>query len=136
VLGQKDYQQLLVVRRMTEDLNLPIEVVMAPTRRDDDGLALSSRNQLLDEAERRKASGLYEVIKTVAERLQSGQRDFAALESDAREMLSKKGFEPDYVSIRRAENLDMPDRDSDELVVLAAASLGETRLVDNMLVHV
>lgn len=136
VFGQKDYQQLLIVRRLVDDLSLPIEIVSAPTEREDDGLAMSSRNQYLSEDERATAPLLYETLKNVATQLQGGSREFEQLEQDAVDTLSSAGFGPEYVSIRRAANLEPPDRDSVELVVLGAATLGAARLIDNVLVEI
>ena len=123
VFGQKDFQQQLVVRRMTDDLNLPIRIVSAPICREAD-------------AERAVAPALYRVLDEVAQRLSSGRRDFDALEEQAVNELTAAGLEPEYVSVRRAENLQIPDRDCDELVVLGAAHLGSVRLIDNVVVHV
>jgi pantoate--beta-alanine ligase len=136
VFGQKDFQQQLVIRRMTADLNMPIQIISAPTRREDDGLALSSRNQYLTDEERRIAPLLYGTLQTIVRDLQAGKRNFAELESNAVSALAVAGFEPEYVSIRRAENLQLPDRDTDELVVLAAARLGKARLIDNILAEI
>ena len=136
VFGQKDFQQQLVIRRMTADLNLPIQIISAPTRREDDGLALSSRNQYLTDEERRIAPLLYGTLQTIVRDLQAGKRNFVELESQALSELADAGFEPEYVSIRRAENLQLPDRDTDELVVLAAARLGKARLIDNILAEI
>lgn len=136
VFGQKDYQQQVVVRRMVDDLNLPIEIRVAPTVRDEDGLAQSSRNQYLTEDERKAAPVLYGTLQRIGSDLQSGKRDFAELERQAMADLEKRGFVPDYVAIRRAENLQSPDRDTDRLVVLAAGRLGKARLIDNILVEV
>ncbi len=136
VFGQKDYQQQLVIRRMVEDMHLPVTILCGPTQREKDGLALSSRNQYLDERERQVAPALYAALREIGKALQSGNDHYAELEKQATEKLEKKGFEPEYVSIRRAENLAEPDRDSDHLVVLAAARLGKARLIDNLLVEV
>lgn len=136
VFGQKDYQQQLVIRRMVADLSLQIEIVSAPTEREDDGLAHSSRNQYLTDDERRIAPELYRSLQKVAGELQAGKGNYEELESRAVSELSSKGFVPEYVSIRRAENLQPPDRDTDKLVVLAAARLGKARLIDNVLVDV
>lgn len=136
VFGQKDYQQQLIIRRMAEDLSLPIRIVTGPTVRDDDGLALSSRNQYLSEAERQIAPMLYATLNAVGADLQSGKRNFSDLESNATAALRDAGFEPEYVSIRRAQNLAEPDRDCDELVVFAAVRLGKARLIDNVVVSV
>ncbi len=136
VFGEKDYQQLVVIRRLVADLGLPIKVVAAPTHREDDGLAMSSRNQYLSDDERALAPTLYATLQGVAQSLAAGSEDYATLEETAVAALRSAGFEPDYVSIRRAETLDAPDRDSDELVVLAAATLGKARLIDNVVVAV
>ena len=130
VFGEKDFQQQLVIRRLVADLSLPIEVVTGPTVREDDGLAKSCRNQDLDEDERGSAPRLYAVLQEVADGLAAGKRNYEELEAAAVQQLESAGFEPQYVSVRRAENLDAPNRDSDELVVLGAASIGGTRLID------
>lgn len=136
VFGEKDYQQLVVVKRLVEDLNLPINIVSAPTLREADGLAMSSRNQYLTDAERAVAPKLHEILSQTAQALSTGVDDYEALEEKAFGELRNAGFDPDYVSIRRAETLAIPDRDSDLLVVLAAARLGKARLIDNVLVTV
>lgn len=136
VFGRKDFQQQLVIRRMVEDLHWPVEIVSGETMRDKDGLALSSRNQYLTEDERQIAPALYEALQQLGRELQAGKRNFAELERDATLALSNKGFVPEYVAIRRAVNLDPPDRDTDELVVLAAARLGAARLIDNVVIGV
>lgn len=136
VFGQKDYQQQLVIRYMVDDLGLPIRIITGPTLREPDGLAMSSRNQYLDDDERAVAPRLYETLGSIATRLQDGKRDFTALEAEGREALAESGFDVDYFAVRRAENLAEPDRDCDELVVLAAARLGDARLIDNIVVTV
>ena len=136
VFGQKDYQQLAVIRRLVEDMSLPVEIISAPTVREDDGLAMSSRNQYLSEEERRIAPRLYAVLEDTAHALENGKENYTELESEAMDRLRSEGFEPEYVSIRRAESLDAPDRETDELVVLAAARLGKARLIDNVIVRV
>ena len=136
VFGQKDYQQQLVIRRMVEDLHWPIEIVTGDTVREADGLAYSSRNQYLTEKERRIAPAIFTVLQRLAADLQAGKRDFAEMERAGMSSLASKGFDPDYVAIRRAANLEAPDRDTDELVILAAARLGKARLIDNIVVAV
>lgn len=136
VFGQKDYQQQLVIRRLTEDLSLPIKIICGPTQREEDGLALSSRNQYLSDSERAIAPNLYAILKGIGKDLESGKRNYGELEEHAVSELQKLGFGPEYVSIRRAEDLGMPQRDNDELVVLAAATLGKARLIDNVIVHI
>jgi pantoate--beta-alanine ligase len=136
VFGQKDYQQQLVIRRMVEDLNLPISIITGETVRDDDGLALSSRNSYLSDEERAVAPVLYQTLSHVGQELQSGRRNFADLEKAAGERLLAAGFEVDYFAIRRALNLEVPDRDCDDLVGLTAARLGAARLIDNIVVTI
>ena len=136
VFGQKDYQQQLVIRHMTADLSLPIRIITAPTVREADGLAMSSRNQYLSDAERAVAPQLHASLEAVGTELENGNRDFEALEKAALARLEAAGFAPDYVAIRRAENLEPPDRDCDEIVVLAAAHLGKARLIDNIVVTI
>ena len=136
VFGEKDFQQLMVIRRLVTDLSLPVEIVAGPTQREADELALSSRNQYLTDKERAIAPRLYVTLKDIAEGLQSGKRNYPEMEQQAMDDLAGLGFKPDYVSIRRAENLGEPDRDTDELVVLAAAHLGQSRLIDNLVVHI
>lgn len=136
VFGQKDYQQQLVIRRMVEDLHWPVRIVSGATVREADGLAYSSRNQYLTEDERRIAPSLYEVLQKLGRELQAGKREFRQLEDQATATLAAKGFSPDYVAIRRAVNLQAPDRDTDELVILAAARLGSARLIDNLVVEI
>ena len=136
VFGQKDFQQQLVIRHMTTDLSLPIRIITAPTVREPDGLAKSSRNQYLSAAERDVASQLHVAIEHIGQELQNGKRDFGELESNAVDKLQDVGFVPDYVAIRRAQDLEVPDRDCDELVVLAAAQLGKARLIDNVVITI
>jgi len=136
VFGQKDYQQQLVIRRLVADLNLPIRIVTGETVREDDGLALSSRNQYLSDEQRAIAPSLYSTLSDVALKLQSGKRNFDELESGALDTLRDAGVEPEYLSIRRAVNLEPPDRDTDELVIVCAAQLGQARLIDNIVVAI
>ncbi len=132
VFGEKDYQQLAVIRKMVRDLCLPIEIEAVPTVREADGLAMSSRNRYLGPEQRRQAPQLYRTLCEVAGRLRSGERDFAALEARARRLLEEAGFRPDYVSIRAADTLQPPGGGDAALVVLAAAWLGKARLIDNV----
>ena len=136
VFGQKDYQQQLVIRRMTEDLSLPVGIITGETIRDDDGLALSSRNSYLTDEERAAAPELYATLSSIGRELQSGGRNFEDLESTAGQRLAAAGFDVEYFAIRRALNLEIPDRDCDDLVVLTAAQLGTARLIDNIVVTV
>ena len=136
VFGQKDYQQQLVLRHMAKDMSLPISIITGNTVRDDDGLALSSRNSYLSDEERALAPLLYEALTSASNELQNGRRDFEELETSAIARLSESGFDVDYFAIRRAQNLEVPDRDCDDLVVLVAAKLGGTRLIDNIVVTI
>jgi pantoate--beta-alanine ligase len=136
VFGQKDYQQQLVIRYMTKDLGLPIRIITAPTVREKDGLAMSSRNAYLSDEERAVAPRLYALLSSIGNDLQAGKRDFEALVSRGSAELAAAGFRVDYLAIRRAENLGEPDRDCDELVVLAAVFLGRARLIDTVVVTV
>ncbi len=134
VFGQKDYQQQLVIRHMVDDLNLPITILTAPTVREADGLAMSSRNAYLDANERQSAPTLYECLRGIEEQLVAGSRDFVALEQAATASLATAGLDPEYVAIRRAEDLADPGPDCVKFVVLAAARLGQARLIDNVVV--
>lgn len=136
VFGQKDYQQQLLIRRMVDDLSLPIDIVTAPTIREDDGLAMSSRNSYLNESERASAPALYASLLSIGNDLQDGKRNFADLEEHAMKEIKAAGLKPEYVAIRRALDLSVPDRDCDEIVVLAAAHLGNARLIDNIVVTI
>jgi len=134
VFGKKDYQQLMIVRAMCNQFALPTEIVAAETVRDADGLALSSRNRFLSADERAEAPKLAEELQRVREAVLSGNRDIAALERDAMNALAGRGWKPDYISVRKRSNLLPPgEADGDApLVVLAAAKLGTTRLIDNL----
>ena len=136
VFGQKDFQQHMVIRRMTLDLNVPVNVIAASTVREDDGLAMSSRNQYLTDDERAIAPTLYHTLTSVGEQLQNGQRNYEELETFGNDQLIAAGFKPDYLAIRRALDLGEPDRDCDEIVILAAAHLGRVRLIDNVIVTI
>jgi pantoate--beta-alanine ligase len=132
IFGEKDYQQLLVIRRMTTDLCLPVQVVGHPTLREPDGLAMSSRNQYLTKAERAQAPLLRRVLTETGALLRDGSRDFRGLQSQAVRRLTEGGFKPDYVEIRDADTLAAAEAGDVSLVVLAAAWLGKARLIDNL----
>jgi pantoate--beta-alanine ligase len=132
VFGAKDYQQLVLIQRMVEDLCFPVEIVPAPTGREADGLAMSSRNQYLGADERVTAPLLYGELKQVAEAVSGGEADLAAVCRRAVDALECAGFRPDYVEVRRASDLAVPDAGDADLVVLAAAWLGKARLIDNV----
>ena len=133
VFGQKDFQQLKVVERMVRDLGLPVKVVAAPILRADDGLALSSRNQYLSTEERARAPLIHDTLQKMRELLAQGH-PWQAIEQTAAARLARAGFVPDYVAIRRAEDLAEPaEGEHAGLVALVAARLGNTRLIDNLL---
>lgn len=133
VFGQKDYQQLLVVRRMTEDLRLPIEVLAAPIVRETNGLAMSSRNQYLSSEERERAGVIYRTLCAMREQWNAGH-PIAAIESEARAALEAAGSIPDYATIRRAADLSVPDpSDRRGAIALIATRMGRARLIDNLL---
>lgn len=130
--GKKDYQQLAVIKGLTEDLNFDIEIVPVDTGRAADGLALSSRNQYLSVEERAEAPRLYRELQAVAESLKQGSLDYAGLEKRAVQSLMEHGWTVDYVEIRHADTLEVARTGDRRLVVLAAARLGTTRLIDNV----
>ncbi len=132
VFGKKDYQQCRVLANMIEQFNLPIEMILADTIRAPDGLALSSRNGYLTAAERSEAPRLIGVLNTIKAELKADRRDFAALEANAQATLGQHGWQTDYISIRRQFDLGEPQSSDHALVVLAAARLGATRLIDNL----
>ena len=131
LFGEKDWQQLAVITRMVRDLHLPIAIVGVPTRRESSGLAMSSRNQYLSADERHTAAVLYSTLVTIAHELQQGSRDFSGLEQAGLQALAAHGFAPQYVAIR-SPDLQPPTNENKQLVVLAAALLGRTRLIDNL----
>lgn len=132
VFGEKDYQQLLLIKKMVGDLNLPIEIVGVPTFRETSGLAMSSRNQYLSEHQREQAASIYRILNEIKAKLKSGKVDFAELEHHARAELKQLGFEPDYVNIRAAGNLESAQQSDKALRILLAARLGKARLIDNI----
>lgn len=132
VFGKKDYQQLAVIRKMTAELCFPIRIEAVDTIRDPDGLALSSRNQYLSHEERGRATALYQALCAAGEALKSGRRDFDRIESNAVQYLEKKGFRPEYVSIREKNTLADAATATRGFVVLAAGWLGRARLIDNL----
>ncbi len=136
VFGKKDYQQLMVVRAMCRQFQLPVDVLAHETVRADDGLALSSRNRYLSDADRAEAPALYAELRRIDQRLAAGERDAAALERDAAAELARRGWQVDYVAVRRQRDLKRPQaadlQAGEPLVALAAAKLGATRLIDNL----
>ena len=134
IFGEKDYQQLMVIRRMVNELSMPIEIVGAPIVREKDGLAMSSRNGYLSKQQRELAPALNAQLHIISAELLNGSRKFKQLEKQASASLDKAGFKTDYVAIRRQSDLLEPQTDDEQLVILAAAYLGSTRLIDNLVV--
>ncbi|MCF6782361.1 pantoate--beta-alanine ligase [Stutzerimonas stutzeri] len=132
VFGEKDFQQLAVIRTMVRDLNMPVQIIGEPIVRAADGLALSSRNGYLSPAERESAPALYRTLKQMAEALRNGEQDYAALLRQGREALEAAGMRPDYLEIRSASDLQPATPETRERIILAAAFLGKTRLIDNL----
>ena len=132
IFGQKDFQQVAIIRRMVSDLFMPVEIVALPTTRESDGLAMSSRNQYLTENERNKASLLSELLSQMSETVVNGA-DIASAEAKGAEILVLSGFEPEYFSFRDPVSLSQLTHAQKDMVVLVAAKLGSTRLIDNRL---
>ena len=132
IFGQKDFQQLAVIRALVHDLNMPIQIIGEPTVRADDGLALSSRNGFLSEEQRAVAPIVYRTLSTIAESIKHGERDFPALISAHLQQLEAAGLRPDYLEIRHAVTLRPATAEDRDLVILVAAFLGTTRLIDNL----
>lgn len=130
VFGEKDYQQLLVIRWLARELSLAVEIDQVPTARETDGLAMSSRNRYLTADQRPRATAVYDILQSIAMALRAGQGDFSGLEQAGMQRLGESGLKPEYVAIRRAEDLGPPGDGA--LRVLAAAWLGKARLIDNV----
>jgi len=136
IFGKKDYQQCLMLSNMVRQFALPIEIILAETVRAADGLALSSRNGYLSPEERREAPRLYEQLRRARDEIASGARDYQRVELDVMSELAHRGWKPDYISVRRQSDLGVPKNGEPGLVILAAARLGRTRLIDNIEVGV
>ncbi len=136
VFGKKDYQQLMIIRNMARQMAMPTEIIAAETYRAEDGLALSSRNMYLSDSERAEAPELYKGLNFVAEEVRKGNLSVTELEQAAMRLLDGRGWKSDYISVRKRANLQAPDAAElaagEPLVVLAAARLGQTRLIDNL----
>lgn len=130
--GQKDYQQLAIIRQMVADLSMPIEIIGVPTIRAEDGLALSSRNGYLTAEQRATAPALYRTLQWMKQQLNQGFSDLRALEQEAKEQLATTGFKADYINISNRQTLVPATDTTAALVILAAAALGNTRLIDNI----
>ncbi|MDM8558865.1 pantoate--beta-alanine ligase [Candidatus Parabeggiatoa sp. HSG14] len=134
LFGEKDYQQLLIIKRMVADLFMPIEIIGVPIMREADGLAMSSRNHYLNAEQRTIAPQLFQTIDNIKKQIEQGGRQFVQLENQAISDLTTTGFNPDYIAIRQAQTLDIPTSADKKLVILAAAWLGKARLIDNIMV--
>ncbi len=132
LFGEKDFQQLLIIRRAAEDLCMPVEVLGLPTTRESDGLAMSSRNRYLTPEQRALAPHIFAALERAREAIEGGRTDFDAIESEGMSALQAAGFRPDYFAVRDAETLGSPTPDSKNLVVLTAARIGRARLIDNV----
>jgi len=132
IFGEKDYQQLTIIRTSVVDLCLPVRIIGAPTVRAEDGLALSSRNRYLTPEERQRAPQLYHALDRARRRLESGDTDIAGIEHEGVEALRAAGFRPDYFEVRMADALAKPHGRNVDVVVLAAARLSRARLIDNL----
>ena len=133
VFGEKDFQQLMLIQRMVDDLDFGIEIIAAPTAREDSGLAMSSRNNYLDEQQRNRiAPSLYAELTTIQKSILGGTRDYLKLQKEGTEILNKQGFTTDYIEIRNADDLSVAQKNDKELVILASAWLGKARLIDNL----
>ena len=135
VFGEKDFQQLTVIRRMVAELCMPVEIIGAPTVRDRDGLAMSSRNQYLSAEERARAPRIYEALQAAAQRVRAGDVEFASIERAGFRVLESTGFRPDYFCVRNASDLSPATASARELVILTAARIGKARLIDNVQVR-
>lgn len=131
IFGRKDWQQVAVIRAMISELHMPVRILDAPTVRENDGLAMSSRNSRLQEGDRKKAALLYRQLQTARDRILNGERDYQTVERDCRDYLTNVGFQVDYFTIR-TPGLEPPAETDRELVILLAAWLGGTRLIDNL----
>lgn len=130
--GEKDFQQLQVIKTMVSDLSMNLKVFGVATTREEDGLAMSSRNQYLNEEGRQKAPILYQELQSIVSAIKQGRRDFSVLVSDCKRNLAQQGFNCDYIEIRAADTLMPPGHEDSHLVILAAAFMGKTRLIDNI----
>jgi pantoate--beta-alanine ligase len=135
VFGEKDYQQLAVIRKMVQDLFIPVDVIGLPTLRETDGLAMSSRNGFLSASERKVAPALRRVLSETGKSIAEGNDDFAGLEASAADTLAAEGLRPDYFNIVNSLSLKPAMPGDRQITVLAAAFLGTTRLIDNLSVE-
>lgn len=132
IFGEKDYQQLLIIRRVVQDLQIPIEIISAPIIRESDGLAMSSRNQYLNAQERKIAPLLYQTLNNIKNEIERGNNNFAKLALQQQQLLATAGFKPDYINICERQTLQIASAKDKNLIILAAAYLGKARLIDNI----
>ena len=132
IFGIKDYQQLAVIKRMTEDLCLPVKIISAPIHREADGLAMSSRNSYITEDERPKVKVLKQVLELIAQKIQAGNLDFLTLELEAKMRIESAGFRPDYVTISNSKTLEPAAVDDHQITILGAMYTDSARLIDNI----
>ncbi|MGY8867240.1 MAG: pantoate--beta-alanine ligase [Methylophagaceae bacterium] len=135
VFGEKDYQQLLLIKKLTQDLNMPIEIIASETYREQSGLAMSSRNQYLSSDERMIAAGIYQMLQTVKLQLHQSEQSYTELCTEAKQVLKERGFAPEYVEICRESDLMPANHQDKALRIMMAVKLGETRLIDNIACH-
>ncbi len=135
VFGEKDFQQLLVIRRVVADLCFPITIIGMPTVREKNGLAMSSRNAYLSDKERERAATLYQILQQAQQKIETGERDFPMIQTQATAKLEEAGFRTEYFEVRRTQDLQAATDADEQRVILAAAWLGEARLIDNILVE-
>jgi len=132
VFGEKDYQQLLLIKKMVSELNMPIEIVGAETHREDTGLAMSSRNQYLSTEQKHQASQLYQELSKIKHKIEQGERRYDDLSQQARQNLEQQGFNVDYIEVCNAHDLELAQPEDKSLRILLAAELGSARLIDNL----
>jgi pantoate--beta-alanine ligase len=132
IFGEKDFQQLMLIRQMVRDLNFAIKIIAVPTFREKSGLAMSSRNGYLSTTEREQAAFLYQCLQSLRDKIIAGERNYAALQKWAFQQLVEQKFQPDYIEIRQQLDLQTPTQAQTQLVILVAAQLGKARLIDNL----
>lgn len=135
IFGIKDYQQLAVIKRMTEDLCLPVKIISAPIHRESDGLAMSSRNSYINEDERPKVKVLKQVLELIAQQIKAGNLEFTQLEMEAKKRIESEGFKADYVTISNSKTLESAAVDDREITILGAMYTDSARLIDNISIN-
>jgi pantoate--beta-alanine ligase len=135
IFGIKDYQQLAVIKRMTEDLCLPVKIISAPIHREADGLAMSSRNSYINEDERPKVKVLKQALELIAEQIKAGNLEFTQLEMEAKKRIESEGFKADYVTISNSKTLEPAAVDDREITILGAMYTDSARLIDNISIN-